>query len=198
MKCPRYIGQTKRKLHIRLSGHIQETRITYKNNKPLTHKENWIKKLDNLGIVDQLVCILLEECEEELADDREQYWIGYFKSHVSLTNSNEGGQLNKSHSEETKQKISKANSGPKNGMFGKKYTMSFETKNKIGESLKKSEKFKNYYNNPEFSERMSRIQSEPLIVLNENLQILGEFKNCEQVSYFIGCSISSVKKMRSI
>jgi len=58
--CPisnevRYIGQTSYSLEHRLSGHIRKTVSKIKNNKRLTHKENWIKTIIEKNLIDYLV-----------------------------------------------------------------------------------------------------------------------------------------------
>ena len=105
-------------------------------------------------------------------------------------------------SEETKRKISEANSGEKNGMFGVTFSMSDSHKQNISKSLLKSEKFKLSRQSEEFKKKISDISSIPLIVLDEKLNIIGEFKNCRECGEYLGYGKSNidhaVKDLRQI
>lgn len=77
----RYIGVTINKLNSRLSQHIYEGR-----HKDGTHKINWIKSLIKKGL--KPIIELVEICDCNNWEERERYWISYYKN---LTNTNEGG-----------------------------------------------------------------------------------------------------------
>ena len=113
LRCPlsgeiRYVGQTIKKINRRLAEHRCDKRFN-------THKVNWINKLDKLNILDNLAIELLEECEEDLLNEKEQYWIEKLKQDgcklVNLTNGGIGS--GKVCSEETRKKISESNKGKK-------------------------------------------------------------------------------------
>lgn len=62
---------------------------------------------------------ILEECDNSKLDELERYYIEKLNTiYPNGYNDNEGGSISFHHSEETKEKISKANSGKNNGMFG--------------------------------------------------------------------------------
>lgn len=72
---------------------------------------------------------IIEHCLQSELDEREQYWILYFNSHICGLNSDLGGKVRRGfkHSDETKEKISKAKTGFKH---------TEETKKKISEAAK--------------------------------------------------------------
>jgi group I intron endonuclease len=122
--CPieediKYIGQTSKTLKYRLSGHINKTKSKIKDGKKLTHKENWIKKLIESELIDDLIIEEIEECDDKLLDQREIFWISKYKYEKKLTNSTDGGKQPRNYT----------------------YEMSDETKMKISNGLKKSNEF---------------------------------------------------------
>jgi hypothetical protein len=121
----RYVGQTIKKLNTRLSIHIAPKSLISK-----THKNNWIKSLLEVNIIPLIN--LIEEVNDDEWSIREIYWINYYKSiGYKLTNSTDGGEGMLNPNEETRKKLSNANSGENNPNFGKK--RSLETNDKINE-----------------------------------------------------------------
>ena len=133
LRCPlsgdiRYVGQTIKSVNRRLTEHKCD-----KRHNP--HKINWINKLDNLGILDELKIEVLEECDEILLNDREKFWIEKIKQDGNkLVNLTDGGDTNytvnsdaiertreklkgkfigRKLSDKTKEKISKKHKGKK-------------------------------------------------------------------------------------
>jgi len=107
----RYIGKTKNELYKRLSGHYKDKHKTYKTN--------WILSLNKLGLKP---CIsIIEICTEENWQEREKYWISFYKNQGNkLTNLLEGGEgLPKGykHSKETIEKIKNSSKKPNSGQF---------------------------------------------------------------------------------
>lgn len=106
--CPitsniRYIGQTIRPLNRRLSSH--------KSNKKSTYVANWFKKLDVLELMSDIKIITIEDCNDYLLNDREIYWISYYKSvGCDLLNLTDGGNQYSLNSESI-EKIRVANLG---------------------------------------------------------------------------------------
>ena len=108
----RYIGKTKQKFYSRLSAHKRYAKTSLKQ----THFTNWVNKLLKLNL--QPIMEKLEIVNEKNWQERERYWIKYYKSlGLKLTNTQEGGQgaygglntasfLGKKHSKETKNIIS--------------------------------------------------------------------------------------------
>lgn len=99
----RYVGKTTRSLNRRWHEHLR--------SKNKSHTVSWIKSLLNK---DQRPIIeLLDESSQEMWQIDEKYWISQFKSWgFNLTNDKEGGQGG-THSEETRQKMSKTRKGRK-------------------------------------------------------------------------------------
>ena len=96
LKCPktdkiRYIGQTVRKPSYRYKDHLAEAK---RYNRKKTKKSNWI-----VGLLrnNQLpLMVILEELDFisiETLDEREKYWIKYYKDlYYNLLNLTEGGR----------------------------------------------------------------------------------------------------------
>lgn len=107
----RYVGQTNDTKR-RLNKHITNS----KANRDTRHISHWIRSLDALPIMD-----IIEVCDYSVRNEREQYWIDYYKSlGCDLCNSSKGGAgagigntncVGRIMSEETKVKISMANKG---------------------------------------------------------------------------------------
>jgi group I intron endonuclease len=81
----RYIGKTKNDLKKRLYEHC-----TIRNLKEKNHKNNWIKSL--LKLNHRPVIILIEEVVDSDWQEREIYWIEFYKNiGNNLTNGTNGG-----------------------------------------------------------------------------------------------------------
>lgn len=97
--------------------------------------------------------ILCENLKQSEAEQKEIQYIAYYKSSERKFgyNISKGGMVNNGVpcSEETKKKISKANKGIKNGMYGKHHTE--EEKKKISEASKK------LWQNQEYREKTLKI-----------------------------------------
>lgn len=108
----RYVGKTECSLDKRRREH------KYHSKYETTRLYNAIRKYG----WDSLDWIVLEECCDKIElSEREIVWIDKFSclNRDKGYNLREGGEGGK-HSPETKEKISKANSGENNGMYGKK------------------------------------------------------------------------------
>jgi group I intron endonuclease len=205
LKCPmtneiRYIGQTILTLNKRLKSHIYETVRSVKLNKQLTHKENWILGLIKEGIANKILIELIEEVDIKDIDEREIFWIEYYKSN-KLTNIDLGGKRN-FLTQETKDKISKANEGENNGMFGKRFTLSASQIEINRLAMISSEKFQKSRKSKEYRDKISKIQSNKTLVLDSNtFEIAHTFNNCREVADFFGfiyCNIKHARKDRRI
>ena len=129
-----YIGQTTKKLRQRKNEHYTKA---YKRN--LNYKfHNALRKYG----WNSFIWEILEEVDSINANDRETFWISKFKSKdcgYNMTDGGDRGTLGRKCTEETKRKISIANTGKiwsedelkrlsfavkgkKNGMYGKKHT----------------------------------------------------------------------------
>ncbi len=131
--CPiskqiRYVGRTIQPIKIRFKKHKYEHRGFIRKNKHLSYRSNWIKKLDDKGLLHKLGYIIIENCAEDIIDEREIYWIKYYKdSGYKLTNLTDGGD----------------------GMLG--HIQSYNHKRKATEGVRKS-----YKNNPEIKNNISK------------------------------------------
>lgn len=100
----RYVGITIHSLERRLQKHISESHTGKKS-----HKCSWIRvllKLEKIPII-----VLIETTQEEYWQERERYWISFYKGvGESLTNAASGGRgiLGFKMSQETIEKMSKA------------------------------------------------------------------------------------------
>lgn len=88
LKCPledkiRYVGVTVNLLSARLSQHLHDARKNRGN-----YKVHWLKTLINKNIKPTIE--LIETCDENNWQEREKWWINYYKSE-NLTNTREGG-----------------------------------------------------------------------------------------------------------
>lgn len=88
--CPeeniiKYIGKT-RDLSIRLQGHINYA--LRKNH--LKGKHEWIRNLHSKKL--KPIMIILEQCNENTWQEREEYWIEYYSKQFSLFNKTSGGE----------------------------------------------------------------------------------------------------------
>jgi len=120
----RYVGKTKQYLKQRLYSHIKEC---YSGRK--SHKISWIKSL--LKNDKRPIISILETVEEDNWQHWEKYWIEKLRNEgCNLTNLTEGGQGGNgySHTEESKQRMSKSKKGRK---------LSDEQKLKLSEGQKK-------------------------------------------------------------
>ena len=81
----RYIGATCKKLQTRLSNHIY-----YAKKRNCTHVHNWILNL--LTNEKKPIIELLEIVTKETWEEREIYWIAFYKKTGLLTNIREGGK----------------------------------------------------------------------------------------------------------
>jgi len=80
LRCPInekivYIGLTRSTLKKRLTKHISSTKCKIVKNSTLTKKDHWIKKLIRLNEDKNIKIVLIEECENDVLNDREIYWI---------------------------------------------------------------------------------------------------------------------------
>lgn len=122
----RYIGKTKNELNKRLYEHC-----TIRNLKEKTHKNNWIKYLLKLNY--RPVILLIEEVDYCNWQEREIYWINFYKSiGNNLTNGTNGGDGSNGckRSKDCIEKI--IDIKRKNGTLARSY----ECRRKISESQK--------------------------------------------------------------
>lgn len=203
LKCPkdnkiRYVGQTTRKLSQRLSQHIR--RVITKDGK-LTKKEAWIKNLINESLEKFIEIIEIEECIKEELNNREKFWISELGGMGDLTNLTWGGTgviknkvvSKEKLSEETKKKISEANSGVKNGMYGKKRIITDDVKEKTRINMINSTKFQESRKSEKYRNKISDIVSKPLVTLNVKFEFVMEFKNSTKCAEYFDMTRGNIK-----
>ena len=141
---------------------------------------------------------VLEYCDVDKLDEREQYYIELYDTMNNGYNSDTGGHLNRKLSNEARQKFS----GSGNPFYGKHHTE--EQKRKLSE-LRKGEN--NYFYGKHHTEEQKRKLSEAMkgryvgeknpnskavIQLSKNGEFIAEFSTMKEASEKIGRSISSI------
>lgn len=161
-----YIGKTAISVEQRFKEHLETAKIWLnlkKENKAYPYKSLLYEAMIKYGI-DKFKVELIEECSNEEVNEKEKYWIAFYKNKNEATYNialgGNGGDLFNCHTEEEKQiirqKISVKIAGKNNPMFGKHH--SDETKAKIKASYT-PERLQNYKeanlgeNNPMFGKK---------------------------------------------
>lgn len=129
----RYVGKTVRGLSRRLGNHIANA----KGNKHNKHLSNWI--LSILRENKRPIIELLETCQSNTWQEREQYWISQFPNLINLTAGGDGC-IGFIHNSEAIEKIRQSKIGTKHSVEFKKamskrlkcVPLSEEHKSKIG------------------------------------------------------------------
>lgn len=81
----RYIGKTTQRLRKREYSHLVDAKRDSKQNR----RANWINKLTREGV--RPIAWPIEICDTSNWEEREKYWIAFFKPMGCLTNYHEGG-----------------------------------------------------------------------------------------------------------
>ena len=84
-----YIGQTAKTIEHRFKEHIREAKRSFRGEK---REFSYFHRILLYYGVEQFKIEELEEVSDELADEREIYWIEYYDSYYSGYNSTKGGQ----------------------------------------------------------------------------------------------------------
>ena len=129
----RYVGKTVRSLSRRLGNHIANA----KGNKHYKHLSNWI--LNILKENKKSIIELLETCQSDIWQEREQYWISQFPNLINLTAGGDGC-IGFIHNSEAIEKIRQSKIGTKHSIEFKEamskrlkgVPLSEEHKSKIG------------------------------------------------------------------
>lgn len=109
---------------------------------------------------------ILEECDtQQQLDDREIFWISFYKSNEIGYNIMEGGNGG-AHSEETKIKMSINHTGVKNNFYKKTHTN--ETKKILSEKMK--DRLKNKENHPNYGKKFSEESKKKMSDKRKNKQ----------------------------
>lgn len=107
-----YIGQT-----INKQRRFYEHKSSLRHNK---HHNEYLQRAFNKYGEENFVFEFIEECNSKNVDDRERYWIKFYKSNNKKYgfNSDSGGHNNKTLSKEHRMKISIKTKGENNPMYG--------------------------------------------------------------------------------
>ena len=104
-----YIGQTKKTIEERFQAHLKNAK---------NHINRYLYDAMNKYGYNNFIPSLIEECEDNLLDEREIYWIAFYnttdkKFGYNMTIGGGGGDVwtNNPHKEETSRKISEHNKG---------------------------------------------------------------------------------------
>lgn len=92
-----YIGQTKKTVHYRFLEHFRQAKTEAEGKRKLTHFHAALNKYGQENFIVETI----EECDNNLLNEKEIYWIKYYDSYNNGYNSTTGGQ-NKNNSFSTK------------------------------------------------------------------------------------------------
>jgi group I intron endonuclease len=177
----RYVGQTIN-FNKRKSSHYK-TAISNKNN---THVYNWLRSLYDNFIIPEF--IILEECNIELLDETEIFFINYFRMlGFDLTNSSIGGKSRRGfkQSEEMKKKISIIMRG---NTWNKGKILPEVTKQKM--SL--SHTGKTHTNISKLKVAKAKIKHKPIIQLSKNDKVIKTFNSAYEASKKLNINRKSI------
>lgn len=120
------------RVYIGSSGNIKSRWRTHKDLlKHRKHHNSYLQNSYNKHGIGAFKFSIIEKCEKEELEIREQYWYEYYKENGKVYNIRNDVRTCRGfkHSEKTKQKISESHSGEKHYLYGK--SLSEETKRKI-------------------------------------------------------------------
>lgn len=161
-----YIGQTKQLLHQRWSMHKQHSK---------TLPNLLYRAMRKYGI-EHFTIEAIEECKEELLNEREVYWIKYYDSFHNGYNMNPGGNYRTPYESEYKDKILQ--------VYDENPTLSYQQiADIVGCSIHSVSRFLNQENKPSSYAQHSGI---PVLQLNLNGEIVSEFKSARQAAIALG------------
>lgn len=184
----------------------------FKNLLEGSHHSNKLQNSYNKYGFENFIFEIVEsygEIDNNSLIDREQYWIDFYNSYYDGYNCRPKAKNNygHKHSEETKQLMSKLNSGENNGMYGKK--LSKETKEKIRQKLlgrkfseetieKKRKSALNRLHTTETKLKQSRIKkSKPILQLDNNFNIIKEWYSKREILRELNIRVDYVVKNKS-
>lgn len=194
--CPltnevRYIGLTTQSLNKRLYKHL------YEIDSHTSKKNSWLKKLRNLDLLSEIKIQLIEECNIDILNDREVYWISEFKNKgYELTNMTIGGDvgsLGHKHSEEALKKISEASKKRKG------YKATPEARKNISKSLLGNTRHKNCKHSEETKKQISETKkgtlswnATPVLQLFKDGELIKEWVSATAAAKELGLSQGNI------
>lgn len=194
--CPisgecRYVGKTVQRLNKRLYKH------KYNKRKNPSHKNSWLIRLEDKGILDDVKIELIEECDVSILNDREIFWIAKFKDDGhKLTNMAEGGDvgsLGYKHSDEAIKKISEA------GKRRKGYKHTDEAKKNISKSLIGNDRHKGCNHSEKTKKQISETKkgvvswnAQTILQLDKEDNIINEWRSASDAAKNLGLSQGNI------
>jgi len=182
----RYVGQTYRRLDIRLKEHIYDCIRRPRSS----HKVNWIKLLISKNQLPNI--ILLESVKNNEVVEKEKYWMVKLTGEGNnLTNTTEGGEfctkgskLSKDIREHMSEKAKNRSRGKGNTMWGKKH--------KESSKKKMSDKKKGIYDG------VKNPRSRKIFEYDTNNKIIREWAYCKECADFHNISRGNLSTFAKI
>ena len=137
---------------------------------------------------------ILEYCEPNMLISREQYYIDSLNPEYNILKV-AGNRQGYKHSEKTKIKIGKKHEGINNHNYGK--TLSYETRKKIGESLKGIIRPNNKFRVIKLETRVKlslRSHGIPVQVFNESNSLIKKFPSMASAASYFGVSGKTISR----
>lgn len=179
----RYVGKTEKYLNKRLSGHL--------SSKETNHKYHWINSLKVKNL--EPIISILEECTEDIWEEREKYWISYYRKISNLTNLTDGGKGNQN------QFFSKASQEKKSKSL-KGRIVSQKTRDKISKALtgkklseETKEKVRQANIGKKYSLEVKMNKSKPVIQMDLEGSEISEFYGLCEASRVTNCSKGAIQ-----
>lgn len=160
-----YIGYSKKVENRWVSHKNAQHKANYKLKESLTKYGGDSHQFEIIEEVD--ISLLSRGQGDALLRKRERYWIKTLDTFYNGLNSNGGGSGCNSHTAESKQKISEANSKPKPADFGANR--------------------KKWQHTEEFKEKVRKAPRCPILVYDKDKNFVGEFPNMARVGDYVGC-----------
>jgi len=158
-------------------GYSKNIEARWKSHRHNQHKTNYKlrESLTKYGgdshlfeVIEEIDTSLLSRGQSDaLLRKRERYWIKTLDTFYNGLNSNGGGSGCNSHTAESKQKISEANSKPKPADFGTNR--------------------KKWQHTEEYKEKVRNSPRNPILVYDKDKNFVGEFPNMARVGDYVGC-----------
>ena len=165
-----YIGYSKKVENRWVSHKSNQHKANYKLKESLTKHGGDSHQFEVIEEVD--ISSLSRGQGDALLRKRERYWIKELDTFNNGLNSNGGGSGCNAHTEESKRKISEANSKPKPAGFGTNR--------------------KKWQHTEEFKEKVRNAPRCPILMYDKEGNLVGEFPNNQKAADYIGCQKSAI------
>ena len=162
-----YIGQTKQSISQRWSIHKQMSK---------TYPNVLYKAMRKYG-VEHFFIEIIEECDENLLNEREIYWIEYYDSYYNGYNMTLGGQFSSGRPSKYEEKILQ--------VYNKNPRLSYQQiADIVGCSIHPVSRFLNRYNKPSIHSQHKGI---PVLQIDKDTnEVLQEFKSARDAAVSMG------------